>query len=75
MVYRITVVGNPSYKWLTRIRQNFGEPYDVTIIPPAWQPPQNEQQPQAQQEQQHEDEQQDNQQQEEEPNITVVAQK
>ena len=72
MVYRITVVGNPSYRWLMRIRQTLGEPYDVTVIgPTTWGPPQQyEQQQQAQQEQQHEDEQQ-NQQQEEEPTVRV----
>ena len=73
MAYRITLVGNASYRWILRIRQILGEPYDVTVIagPTTWGPPQQyEQQQQAQQDQQHEDEQQ-NQQQEEERTVTV----
>ena len=69
MVYRITLVGNPSYRWLSRIRQTLGEPYDVTVIA-GHHVTVIEQQQQAQQDQQHEDEQQ-NQQQEEEPTVTV----
>ena len=72
MAYRITKVGNPSYKWHMPIREMLGEPYDVTVIgPTTWGPPQQyEKQQQAQQDQQHEDEQ-HNQQQEEEPTVTV----